>query len=35
MDVTGVDFQEDLSVKDVEEILVDLKAGRTPAPGPR
>lgn len=27
--------QEDLTVKDVEDILSDLKAGRTPAPGPR
>lgn len=29
------EFYEDLSVKDVEDILSDLKAGRTPAPGPR
>lgn len=29
------DYYEDLSLKDVEEILDDLKAGRTPKAGPR
>lgn len=29
------DYYEDLSAKDTEEILDDLKAGRKPAPGPR
>lgn len=28
-------YYEDLEVKDMEEILDDLKAGRTPKPGPR
>lgn len=28
-------YYEDLSVKDMEEIIDDLKAGRTPKPGPR
>lgn len=29
------DYYEDLTVKDTEEILADLKAGRRPHPGPR
>ncbi|CAG0880540.1 unnamed protein product [Darwinula stevensoni] len=29
------DYYEDLSVKDMEEILDDLKSGRKPKPGPR
>jgi len=29
------DYYEDLSVQDVNDILDDLQAGRTPAPGPR
>jgi NADH dehydrogenase (ubiquinone) flavoprotein 2 len=29
------DYYEDLTVKDIEEILDDLKAGRKPKPGPR
>lgn len=29
------DYYEDLSIKDTEEILDDLKAGRVPRPGPR
>ncbi|WKY07006.1 hypothetical protein Q1695_006861 [Nippostrongylus brasiliensis] len=29
------DYYEDLTVKDVEEILDDLKAGKRPQPGPR
>ena len=28
-------FQEDLSMKDAEEIIDDLVAGKTPKPGPR
>ena len=28
-------YYEDLEVKDMEEILDDLKAGNTPKPGPR
>lgn len=29
------DYFEDLEPKDMEQILDDLKAGKTPAPGPR
>ncbi len=29
------DYYEDLTVKDMDEILDDLKAGRSPAKGPR
>jgi len=29
------DYFEDLTVKDTEEIIDDLKAGRQPPPGPR
>lgn len=28
-------FQEDLTPKDIEEIIDELKAGRVPPPGPR
>lgn len=28
-------YYEDLEVKDMEEILDDLKAGKKPKPGPR
>lgn len=28
-------FQEDLTTKDVESIIDDLKNGKTPTPGPR
>ena len=28
-------FQEDLTPKDMEEIIDDIIAGRTPRPGPR
>jgi NADH dehydrogenase (ubiquinone) flavoprotein 2 len=30
-----LDFQEDLSLKDVDEILDALKAGKRPKPGPK
>lgn len=33
--IHGFGFQEDLTVKDTEEILNDLKNGKKPAPGPR
>lgn len=29
------DLQEDLTSKDVESIIDDLKNGKTPTPGPR
>ena len=31
----GDDYYEDLTEKDVDEILADLKAGKQPARGPR
>lgn len=35
LDVLYETLQEDLTTKDMEEILEDLKAGKQPRPGPR